>query len=108
MIITLRNSPSQRAAQEQEHLKQAIDHKLEEIEAGYYILLGCLDTEDDEYKKYNLQEDSGSPRSGPSGPARTSGSPSPRRRGPSQAKGGSKANNTDAGLQPPGIPGMTK
>ena len=53
MIITLRNSPSQRAAQEQEHLKQAIDHKLKEIEAGYYILLGRLDTEDDEYKIMN-------------------------------------------------------
>ena len=51
MIATLRNSPSHRAAQELERLKQAIDHKVEDIEAGYDILLGCLDIEDDEYNK---------------------------------------------------------
>ena len=44
MINTLRASPSQQAAQELECLKQAIDWKVEDIEAGYYILLGRLNT----------------------------------------------------------------
>ena len=62
-----------------------MDYKVEDIEAGYNILLGCLDIEDDEYKKtkhssrnshrqtrHNLQENRRSLRVAPAakqGPA---------------------------------------
>ena len=48
MVRTLQTNPSQRAAQELERLKQQIRYKVEDIEAGYDILLGCLDIEDNE------------------------------------------------------------
>ena len=47
IIGTLQTSPSQRAAQELERLKQQIDWKVEDIEAGYDLLLADLDPEDD-------------------------------------------------------------
>ena len=53
MITTFQTNPSQRAAQELERLKQQIDWKVEDIEAGYNILLADLDTEDDEYIRLN-------------------------------------------------------
>ena len=46
MITTLTTTPSQRAAQELERLKQQIDWKVEDIEAGYDILLTDLTTDD--------------------------------------------------------------
>ena len=54
MIGTLQTNPSQRAAQELEHLKQQIDWKVEDIEAGYDLLLADLEPKGDEYKRLNL------------------------------------------------------
>ena len=53
MIRTLQTNPSQRASQELECLKQQIDWKVEDIEAGYDILLADLDPEDDNYKRFD-------------------------------------------------------
>ena len=53
MIITLQTTPSQRAAQELERLKQQIDWKVEDIEAGYNILLAELPTDNKEYVRLN-------------------------------------------------------
>ena len=49
----LQFTPSQRAVQELEHRKQQIDWKVEDIKAGYDILLADLDPEDDNYKRLN-------------------------------------------------------
>ena len=53
IIGMLQTCPSQRAVQKLECLKQQIDWKVEDIEAGYDILLADLDPEDDEYKRLN-------------------------------------------------------
>ena len=53
MITTLGATPSQRAAQELERLKQQIDWMVEDIEAGYDILLADLATDDPEYIRLN-------------------------------------------------------
>ena len=53
MIRMLQTNPSQRAAQELERLKQQIDWKVEDIEAGYDLLLADLDPEGAEYKRLN-------------------------------------------------------
>ena len=53
MITMFQTTPSQRAAQELERLKQQIAWKVEDIEAGYDILLANLDTEDDDYIRLN-------------------------------------------------------
>ena len=50
-IQTLQTNPSQRVAQELERLKQQIDWKVEDIEAGYNLLLATLDPLGDEYKR---------------------------------------------------------
>ena len=55
MIRTLQTNPSQWAAQELERLKQQIDWKVEDMEAGYDILLADLDPAGDDYKRlYDL------------------------------------------------------
>ena len=51
MSRMLQTTPSQRAAQELERLKQQIDWKVEDIEAGYDILLADLSPEGDDYKR---------------------------------------------------------
>ena len=53
MIGTLQTNPSQRAAQELERLKQQINWKVEDIEAGYDLLLADLEPKADEYKRLN-------------------------------------------------------
>ena len=53
MIGTLQTNPSQQVAQELERLKQQINWKVEDIEAGYDLLLADLDPEGDEYKRLN-------------------------------------------------------
>ena len=53
MIRTLQTNPSQWAAQELERLKQQIDWKVKDIEAGYDILLVDLDLVGDDYKRLN-------------------------------------------------------
>ena len=53
IITTLKRTSSQRAAQELERLKQQIDWKVEDIEAGYDILLADLATDDAEYVRLN-------------------------------------------------------
>ena len=53
MIRTLQMTPSQRVAMILEHLKQQIDWKVEDIEAGYDILLADLNPEDDKYKRFD-------------------------------------------------------
>ena len=53
MIRTLQTTPSKQAAQELERLKQQIDWKVEDIEAGYDILLADLNPEDDQYKQFD-------------------------------------------------------
>ena len=49
----LRTSPSRRATQELECLKQAIDWKVKDMESGYDILLAPLDTDDQNYIRLN-------------------------------------------------------
>ena len=53
MITTLKTTPSQRAVQELERLKQQINWKVEDIEAGYNILLANLPTDNIEYVRLN-------------------------------------------------------
>ena len=53
MVETLQTNPSQWAAQELERLKQQIDWKVEDIEAGYDLLLADLNPEGQEYKRLN-------------------------------------------------------
>ena len=53
MITMLQMTPSQRAAQELERLKQQIDWKVKDIEAGYNILHADLATDDDDYTRVN-------------------------------------------------------
>ena len=50
---TLMTSPLQRAAQELECLKQAINWKVEDVESGYDILLAQLVTDDQDYNLLN-------------------------------------------------------
>ena len=54
MIGMLQTNPSQRAAQELERLKPQINWKVEDIEAGYNLLLADLEPEGDEYKRLNV------------------------------------------------------
>ena len=51
MIRTLQTNPSQWAAQELERLKQQIDWKVEDIDAGYNILLAALNPLGNDYKR---------------------------------------------------------
>ena len=53
MIATLGATPLQRAAQELERLKQQIDRKVEDIIAGYDILLVEKATNDPDYVRFN-------------------------------------------------------
>ena len=55
MITTLGATPLQRAAQELERLKQQIDWKLEDIEAGYDILLAKLATDNPDYVRLSAR-----------------------------------------------------
>ena len=53
IITTLAAMLSKRAAQELERLRQQIDWKVEDIEAGFDILLARFETDDDEYTGLN-------------------------------------------------------
>ena len=53
MITILQTTPSQQGAQELERLKQQFDWKVEDVEAGYDILLANLHTKDDNYTRLN-------------------------------------------------------
>ena len=55
MITMLGATPLQRTAQELERLKQQIDWKLEDIEAGYDILLAKLATDNPDYVRLSAR-----------------------------------------------------
>ena len=55
MITTLGATTSKRVAQELECLKQQINWKVEDIEAGYNIILSRIETDDPKYTRLNAQ-----------------------------------------------------